>query len=60
MAKHLTPPPLSNTQVTELCYLYETAADAKLRLRAQAASTASSEVVSPLSRLTKRPAWRPL
>jgi transposase len=35
MAKPLTLPPLSHTQVTELRHLYEAAADAKLRLRAQ-------------------------
>jgi transposase len=35
MAKPLTLPPLSNTQMTELRQLYETAADAKLQLRAQ-------------------------
>jgi transposase len=35
MANPLTLPPLSNTQVTELHQLYETAADAKLRRRAQ-------------------------
>lgn len=35
MAKPLTLPPLSNTQITELRHLYDTAADAKLRLRAQ-------------------------
>ena len=35
MAKPLTLPPLSNTQVTELRHLYETAPNAKLRLRAQ-------------------------
>lgn len=35
MAKPLTLPPLSNTQVTELRHLYETAAHPKLRLRAQ-------------------------
>jgi transposase len=35
MAKPLTLPPLSNTQGTELRHLYETAADAKWRLRAQ-------------------------
>jgi len=35
MAKPLTLPPLSNTQVTELRHLYETAAHPKLRLRAR-------------------------
>jgi putative transposase len=35
MAKPLTLPPLSHTQVTKLRHLYETAANAKLRLRAQ-------------------------
>jgi transposase-like protein len=35
MAKPLTLPPLSDTQVTELRQLYETTPKAKLRLRAQ-------------------------
>jgi putative transposase len=35
MAKPLALPPLSNTQVTELRQLYETAPHAKVRLRAQ-------------------------
>jgi DNA-binding NarL/FixJ family response regulator len=35
MAKPLTLPPLSDTQVTELRQLYDTTTKAKLRLRAQ-------------------------
>src|SRR2546422_517805 len=35
MAKPLTLPPLSNTQVTELRQLYDTTTNAKLRLRYQ-------------------------
>src|SRR5262249_56434900 len=35
MAKPLTLPPLSDTQVTELRQLYDTTTNAKLRLRAQ-------------------------
>jgi transposase len=35
MAKRLVLPPLSETQVSELRHLYETAPNAKLRLRAQ-------------------------
>jgi hypothetical protein len=35
MAKPLALPPLSETQVTELRQLYETAPHAKVRLRAQ-------------------------